>query len=58
MKIEDYEFCDLAEPKVLNANDTAVCLNTDEMPWIAIFKEDVIALAKHFKLTADDLNKE
>ena len=55
MNIKDYEFQDLSKPEVLNVNDTAVCLRTVEMPWIAIFREDVIALAKHFKLTANDL---
>lgn len=55
MTIEDYEFSDMYMPKALNANDTAVCLEVKELPWIGLDKQDVIALAKHFKLTSDDL---
>jgi len=55
MTIEDYEFSDIYMPKALNANDTAVCLEVKELPWIGLDKQDVIALAKHFKLTSDDL---
>ena len=55
MDILNYEFSDMYIPKVLNANETAVCLEVKELPWVAIDKNDVVALAKHFKLTGDDL---
>jgi len=55
MDIEEHEFSDMYMPKVLSANDTAVALNVEDLPWVAIDKSDTIALAKHFKLTADDL---
>jgi hypothetical protein len=55
MNILNYEFSDMYMPKVLNANETAVCLEVKELPWIGLDKQDVIALAKHFKLTSDDL---
>lgn len=55
MSILNYEFSDMYMPKVLNANDTAVCLEVNELAWIGLDKNDVIALAKHFKLTSDDL---
>jgi len=55
MNIEEYEFSDMFAPKVLNANKTAVVLDTKDKPWVAIYKDDVIALAQHFNLTTDDL---
>ena len=55
MNIENHEFSDMYMPKVLNANETSVCLEVKGLPWIALDKQDVIALAEHFKLTADDL---
>ena len=55
MSIEKHELSDMYMPKVLNANDTAVCLEVKGLPWIGLDKSDVIALAKHFKLTSDDL---
>ena len=55
MDIEKHEFSDMYTPKVLSANDTAVCLEVKELPWVGLDKSDVIALAKHFKLTSDDL---
>ncbi len=55
MSIEDYEFSgDICPPKVLNANQTAVVLETIGK-WLALDKNDAIALAKHFKLTAHDI---
>jgi hypothetical protein len=53
MNIKDYEFSDMYMPKVLSANDIAVCLNTEDLPWVSINKADVIALAKHFDLLED-----
>mgnify|MGYP003629194747 FL=1 len=55
MSILNYEFSDMYMPKVLNANETAVCLEVKELPWVGLDKSDVIALAKHFKLTSEDL---
>ena len=55
MSILNYEFSDMYMPKVLNANEVAVALNVEDLPWVAIDKNDVVALAKHFKLTSDDL---
>jgi len=56
MSIEGYEFSDMYEPKVLSANSVAVALDTNGVAWIALNKNDVIALAKHFKLTREDLS--
>ena len=56
MDIKNYEFSDMYMPKVLSENETAVALNVEDLPWVAINKSDVIALAKHFKLTAEDLS--
>ena len=55
MKIEDYEFQDGGINSIESANEIAVCINVDDAPWVALFPDDVIALAKHFKLTADDI---
>ena len=55
MNIEDYEFTDGGINSIESANEIAVCINVDAAAWVAIFKEDAIQLAKHFKLTADDL---
>ena len=55
MNILNYEFSDMYMPKALNANETAVCLEVEGLPWVLLYKNDVIALAKHFKLTSDDL---
>ena len=55
MNIEDYEFSgDIYPPKVLNANQTAVVLETINK-WLALDKNDAIALAIHFRLTSDDI---
>jgi hypothetical protein len=55
MNIEDYEFTDIYKPKVLSLDDEAVLLDTENIPLLALFKDDVIALAKHFNVTANDL---
>ena len=55
MSILNYEFSDMYMPKVLDANETAVYLEVEELPWVGLDKNDAIALAKHFKLTSDDL---
>ena len=55
MSILNYEFSDMYMPKVLNANEVAVALNVEDLAWVAINKNDAVALAKHFKLTGDDL---
>ena len=54
MSIEKHEWFDMTVT-IKNANETAVCLDTDGIPWVGIGKRDAIALAKHFKLTSDDL---
>ena len=68
MSIEDHDWFDMCV-EVKSANETAVCINTEDMPWAGIGRCDAIALAKHFNLTAyeigcsehkalqDDLNK-
>ena len=55
MKIEDYEFQDGGINIIERANDIAVCINVYDAPWVALFPDDVIALAKHFNLTANDI---
>ena len=55
MNIKDYEFSDYAMFKVVCANGIAVSIDTKSAPWVALYKDDAIALAKHFKLTAQDL---
>ena len=55
MSIEDYEFSD---------GEVVAEINEDGAVWLcataysALKKRDVIALAKHFQLTADDLKDE
>ena len=56
MNIKDHEFQDGGINSIESANEIAVCINVDGAPWVALFPDDVIALAKHFKLTADDIN--
>ena len=58
MSIEDYEFADSisqlkAEP--LQEAGTIV-ININNSSWIFVDKEDVTELAKHFKLTQEDLS--
>tara|TARA_R110000772_G_scaffold248400_1_gene362414 strand:+ start:476 stop:646 length:171 start_codon:yes stop_codon:yes gene_type:complete len=55
MNIEQHEFSDMYMPKVLSANEIAVVLSVEELPWVSLNKEDTIALAKHFKLTSADI---
>ena len=55
MNIEDYEFVDYGLGTVLSANNIAVSINAHHVPWFGLYKADVIALAKHFQLTADDI---
>ena len=56
MSIEDYVFSgDIYPAKVLSANEVAVVLETKDKPWMALDKGDAIALAKHFNLTAHDI---
>tara|TARA_R110002012_G_C11360340_1_gene580767 strand:+ start:251 stop:424 length:174 start_codon:yes stop_codon:yes gene_type:complete len=57
MNIKDYEFVDMSNPEVISENEVAVTLGVKHTPWLALFKSDVIALAKHFKLTPEDLNE-
>ena len=52
MDIEDYEFSD--EGIIAEIQDDEVWLCA--VAYSALVKDDVIALAKHFKLTANDLN--
>ena len=56
MSIKDHEFVDFTVGRLRSVNDTAVVIDTQLEQWVAIYKRDVIALAKHFKLTADDIN--
>ncbi len=55
MSIEDYKFSDMYEPKVLSANETAIVLDTKDLPWVALSKADIIMLTKEAKLTAHDI---
>jgi hypothetical protein len=57
MDIEDYEFDD----EDISVVDSTSDLDIIELSIGACFyleRRDVIALAKHFKLTVDDLNKD
>jgi len=55
MSIEDYEFSDDAVYEVIDcAGDRVVALNS-ECYGVELKKSDVIALAKHFKLTPNDI---
>lgn len=53
MSIEDYTFS--GTMKATGASDLYVTLD-EKGHQVVICKHDVIALAKHFKLTANDLN--
>jgi hypothetical protein len=55
MSIEKHKFCDMYNAKVLSANQSAVVIDTKLIPWFALHKDDAIALAKHFNLTAKDI---
>ena len=53
--LDEHSFLDFAVSKA-QANNMAVTLDTSRAPWIALYRADVVAMAMHFKLTADDLN--
>lgn len=53
--IKEHEFSDYAMHKAVCANSIAVTINVNSAPWIALYKDDAIALAKHFKLNAHDI---
>lgn len=55
MSIRKHEFCDYAMYEVKSENSIAVTIDVKRAPWIALYRDDAIALAKHFKLTEDDL---
>lgn len=55
MSIKDYKWFDVFQPVILSANSTAVTIAVNEHPRLAIGKCDAIALAKHFNLTAHDI---
>ncbi len=40
---------------VIKSDETTITLDTKNSDWIAMYKDDVIAMAKHFNLTSDDL---
>ena len=53
MKIEEHEFSDIEVYAEVNEDNTVWLVAT---AYSSVNKRDVIALAKHFKLTADDIN--
>ena len=53
--IENHEWFDICQPKVLCKNELSVSLDTNQHKWLALGKMDAIALAKHFNLTPKDL---
>ena len=55
MSIDKHEWFDMTA-KIKRVTDIAVCLDTKDIPWVGIGMCDVIALAKHFNLTAEDIN--
>lgn len=55
MNIEEHKWSDIAVV-LRHQNDTAVCLGTNKADWVGIYRLDAIAIAKHFKLTAEDIN--
>ena len=59
MSIEDYEFSNLTTFAETNqSHDDEVYLQDADECFVVITKRDVIQLAKHFKLTSDDLDKD
>lgn len=59
MSIEDYDFKDIMVKGVNHANKAGVNIGLRcEASSVIIYKNDAIALAKHFKLTAEDINCE
>lgn len=62
MNIEDYEFRDSDLKCSRDSDSKTIYLYLDEPVifqdlQVYFKKDDVIAMAKHFKLTADDLNE-
>ena len=57
MNIEEYEFSD-RQVKLQSQSRQNVLWFFNDNDEIFLAKRDVIALAKHFQLTADDLIKE
>jgi len=56
MNIEEYKFSsDSAFALVYQKGEVVVVYNDARDNYIGFTKSDVIALAKHFKLTADDI---
>lgn len=56
IKIEDYEFCDILVDYAQHANKLGVNIKLRQKASnVIIYKKDVIAMAKHFKLTAEDI---
>mgnify|MGYP003385511163 CR=1 FL=1 len=56
MSITKHEFSDsIACVTCANADEEQVSIQMKPTPWLFFDKQDVIALAKHFKLTSDDL---
>ena len=55
MNIEDYEFTDGDIQAYSVGDESSVCFRLSHANAY-MYKEDIIALAKHFKLTANDLN--
>ena len=54
MSIKEHEFYDKDLSVENNGSEYIFIKNLDGYFWL--HKKDIIALAKHFKLTADDLN--
>ena len=58
MNIEEYKFSsDLAYALTYKKSEVVVIYNEDRDNYIGLNKYDVIALAKHFQLTADDIKE-
>ena len=57
MSIEDYEFIDGDIQAYSVGDESSVCFRLSHASAY-MYKDDVIALAKHFKLTVDDLDKD
>jgi len=54
--ISEHEFSDeTSHIEINSANELAVCMTATNGKWFAMYKDDAIALAKHFKLTVEDL---
>ncbi len=51
MKLENHKFYDsIAEVRCSNTDHDCVTLKIKATPWLFLSKEDVEAMAKHFKL--------